>query len=512
MPLLLGIDIGTSGIKLGLVRDDGRLMATATSPYEVSRPKPSWAEMDAEVWVAGIANAIPKACEEAEVQPDEIDAIGFSAMYPVLVPLDSSHQPIHPGILYCDQRSIAQAEALAEKLPEGQFLRITGNVITPGTCSLTSLVWLKEERPDVFSQTSLFAHAAGAVAGQFTGEVVTDWATASLSGLFETCGGYRWSEEICEAVGVPRAKLPRLVSPAERVGELRPDPARALGLRPGIPVAAGAGDTACSTLGLGIVDAGQAGITCVTTDNLTACSDRPTFDRSFANCCHVMRDRWLFIATMSNTGGTLEWFRAQFASAIAGVDIDDYESLFAAAGEVEPGAGGVICLPYLQGERRPIWDPKARALFFGMNGRTTSADLLRSVLEGVAFALRQNLDALESTGFAADEILLTGGTTRSELWSQIRADVLNRPLHRVTDAETTLVGAALLGGVAAGVWETVEDAAEVARRAMSYETVEPSPDDSASYERFYRVYERLYPALREAFGARHEAMAGAWPA
>lgn len=506
MPLLLGIDIGTSGIKLGLVRDDGRLLAAATSLYEVSHPRPSWAEMDAEVWLAGIANAIPKACEKAGVQPGEIDAIGFSAMYPVLVPLDRAHQPIHPGILYCDQRSIAQAEALAEKLPEDKFLRIAGNVITPGTCSLTSLVWLKEERPEVFRETSRFAHAAGAVIGQLTGEVVTDWATASLSGVFETGGGYRWSEEICETAGVPISKLPRLVSPAERVGELKADQARALGLRPGIPVAAGAGDTACSTLGLGIVDAGQACITCGTTDNLTACADRPTFDRAFANCCHVVRDRWLFIATMSNTGGALEWFRTQLASAIEGVDIDDYESLFAAAAEIEPGAGGVICLPYLQGERSPIWDPKARAVFFGMDSRTTSAHLLRAVLEGVAFALRQNLDALESTGFAAEEILLTGGTTRSALWSQIRSDVLNRPLHRVADAETTLVGAALLGGVAAGVWGTVEDAASIARQATSHHVIEPCAKAVASYERLYRVYERLYPALRETFHASHGAM------
>ena len=504
--LLLGIDIGTSGVKLGLVSGAGKLLSAATAQHEVSHPQPGWAEMDPAVWLNGIRAALPAACQKAGVEPSQIDAVGFSAMYPVLVPLDSRLEPIHPGILYCDQRSIAQAEALAERLPRERFLQIAGNVITPGTCSMTSLVWLKEERPEVFRAASHFAHAAGAVAAQLTGRVVTDWSTASLSGLFETCGGYSWSEEICEAVEVPLEKLPLVVPPAARVGGLTTEAAHSLGLRPNTPVAAGAGDTACSALGLGIVDAGQACITCGTTDNLTACSNRPTFDASFANCCHVARDKWLFIATMSNTGGAVEWFRKRFSSALPGGR--DYDSLSDAASRVELGAGGVICLPYWQGERSPVWDPKAKAVFFGLHYGTTPAHLLRAILEGVAFASRQNLDMLESLGAAPRQILLTGGAAKSDLWSQIRADVLSRPLQRVAVGETTLLGAALLAGVAAGVWPDVPGAAAVARQATACETFEPCAARAAEYERFYRIYRTLYPALRQAFHDRHDVMKG----
>ena len=505
--LLLGIDIGTSGIKLGLVDHDARVLATATSPYHVAQPQPGWAEMEPRAWIEGIRAAIPLACDRAGVSPEHIDALGFSAMYPVLVPMGEDLEPLHPGILYCDQRSIAQAETLRQRLPRDRFLALTGNVITPGTCSLTSLVWLREERPEVFRRARYFAHAAGFVAGMLTGRVVTDWVTASLSGVFETGGGYRWSEEICQAAEVPLDRLPELAAPTDCVGALRAEAARELGLRPGIPVAAGAGDTACSALGLGMVQPGEGCVTCGTTDNLTACGDRPTFDPRFANCCHVERDRWLFIATMSNTGAALEWFRTNFASTLADGDGDDYARLFAAAERVPPGAGGVVCLPYWQGERSPVWDPKARAAFLGMGRGTTPAHLLRALLEGVAFALRQNTDAIEELGLAPDHLLLTGGTTKSSVWNQIRADVLGRPLHRVTDAETTLVGAALLAGVAAGLWPTVAEAAAVARCAATYEIVTPSPA-AAEYDRLYPLYAQLYPALRDWLHLRHDLCEG----
>ncbi len=504
-PLLLGIDIGTSGVKLGLVDGEGKLLASATARHVFAHPQPGWAEMDAGLWLDGIAAALPEACDKAGVAPADVDAIGFSAMYPVLVPLDKELAPLHPGILYCDGRSIAQAERLSRAIPPDQFLRIAGNVITPGTCSLTSLVWLKEERPDVFESAAWFAHPPGSVVGQLTGRVVIDWGTASLSGLFDTRHGSRWSQELCDAAGAPMNKLPEIVAPHERVGELQPEAAARFGLRPGIPVAAGAGDTICSTLGLGLVEPGHACITCGTTDNMSALAAQPSFDGRFANCCHAPPGLWIFIATLSNTGAALEWFKRHFAGALPGDG--SYDALFAAAASVGPGAGGVVCLPYLQGERTPVWDPKARAVFMGMGLDTTPAHLLRSMLEGVAFALRQSVEALEEAGFSPKEILLTGGATKSALWNQIKADVLNRPLQRVADAETTLLGAALLGGIAAGVWPGPAEAAACAAKVHTHEPVEPNPKTAETYEQLYSLYTSLYPSLRDVFHRRHEMMA-----
>jgi len=501
--ILLGIDIGTSGVKLGLVDDRGKLLGSATASHDVAHPQPTWAEMDAGLWLDGIADALPRACATAGVDPTQIDAIGFSAMYPVLVPLDANLDPIHPGILYCDQRSIAQVDALSALIPADRFAQIAGNVITPGTCSMTSLAWIKDERPDVFEAARFFAHPPGSVVGKLTGNLVLDCGTASLSGLFDTCRGDRWSQEICDAVGVPMDKLPPVVAPSHRAGELLPDQAERFGLRAGIPVAAGAGDTVCSTLGLGLVEPGQACVTCGTTDNISAVSDRPTFDPCFANCCHAMPGQWIFIPTMSNTGAALEWFKGNFAGAIAGDG--SYDALFAAAAQVEPGADGLIFLPYLQGERSPVWDPKAKGVFFGMSLATTPAHMLRALLEGVAFALKQNLDGLEAAGFVPRELVLTGGSTKSALWNQIKADVLGRSLERVAEGETTLLGAALLGGVAAGVWNSVEAAAAAVRDAAAYETIKPDPDMTARYAPLFDIYTTLYPSLRDAFHARYEA-------
>ncbi len=498
--LLLGIDIGTSSVKLGLVNDRAELLAAASAAHEVDRPRPGWAQMDSDLWLRGVRDALPRACAQAGVDARDIDAVGFSAMFPVLVPLDADLRPLHPAILYCDQRSIPQTERLERDLPAERFERIAGNRLTPGTCSLTSLVWLKEERPGAFDAAAWFALAPGCVAAQWTGRPAADWGSASLSGLMDLAQG-EWSEELCAAAGVPLEKLPPLLAPAERAGALRPDVARALGLRAGIPVAVGSGDTICSAAGLGLTEPGQASVTCGTTDNVSAVADQPSFDPRFANCRHALPGRWIFIATMSNTGAALEWFKAGFAAAVAGDG--SYDALFAAAAQAPPGAGGLICLPYWQGERTPIWDPKARAALVGMSADTDAARVLRAVLEGVAFALRQNLDALQEAGFEPKEILLTGGGSKSAVWNQIRADALGRPLLRAADTEATLLGAALFAGAAAGVWPDLEDALRAAAARRETERIEPRPDEAAAYDRLYPLYERLYPALRDWLHERY---------
>lgn len=493
---LLGIDIGTSAIKLGILRDDGRLVASHSVSNEMQTPHPGWAEMEPEMWWRGMCRGIAEICGKAGIGGTDIKAVSFSALYPAFVPVGKDGRALRPAMLYCDHRSLDQVGRLRDLIPADEFVAITGNAIVPGTCSLSSAVWFMENETDAFERTETFLHANGYVAARLCGERVMDWPNASLSGMFETNGGYAWSGRICETAGIPPERLPRLVNPAEPIGEVARSSASECGLAPGTTVAVGAGDTVCSAIGMGLIRGGQVGVTCGTTDNAALCAGSPRFDPRFANCCHVTRDLWLFIATMSNTGAALEWFLDGFWD-----EKPDYERAFKLAESVPPGSGGVIFLPYLRGERSPIWDSRARGAFVGLTPDTGRAALLRAVLEGVAFAMRQNLDALTDVLDAPiDSITLAGGAAKSRAWNQIKADVTGKPVIPLEFADTSMLGAAMLAGIAGGVFASPHDAVAATEGCRQLkEAVNPDEKTVEIYEQLGMIYESLYPGLRDAF-------------
>ena len=493
-PLLLGIDLGTSATKMGLVAPDGTVVATHAEPNTVESPHPGWMEMRPEDWWAGLCRGIPLLCGEAKVRAESIAGLAFSVLYPALIPLDATGCALRPAFLYSDQRSVKQLEWLQEKIGAGEMFRVCGNGPSVGTCSLTSLLWLKENEAAVFEEARFFAHANSCLAARLTGVVGMDWTNAALTGLFETGSSFAWSARLATAAGIPMEKLPPVLPPYAVLGRVTEEAAAATGLKPGTPVCLGAGDTACSSLGVGIVEQGDICLTCGTTDNLAVCVDAPKFDRRFATSAHVLRDRWLLIGTMSNTGGALEWVAQCLHNGMA------YEPLFEAAASAAPGADGVLFLPYLHGERSPVWDPHARGVFFGLTLRTRRPHLVRAGLEGCAFAVRQNLEiAEEILGRRVPEIKIMGGAARSGLWNTIRANVLQKSLQLVPMRETSLLGAAMIAAVGSGLMKSPMDAVRAMQARTPEEPLRPDPTAQQVYDPLYRSYLRLYPALRDVF-------------
>jgi sugar (pentulose or hexulose) kinase len=564
-PALLGIDVGTSSVKLllyflddacGRRRGETRL---ARAAVKVDHPRPGLSEVDPRRWWRGIRQAAA-ALDLASVR---VLGIGTSALFPALVAMDAQGRALRPAILYCDTRSaaeVAQLERSPLAHPELHHL-LTGNRVRPGTISLSSLLWMRRHELPVFRRTHVFGHVGTFVGRILTGRFAIDATSASLTGLYATASGEAWLRGVCrahrisldkvrledltygayldlmaagkpalrdqiladlppgadrdailaqrvqlpeggwvtvllDAADVDRARLPEVVWPGDRLGSLTAEAAEALGLEAGIPVAAGAGDTACGGLALGLTDETEMAVTCGSTDSLASVRRTAVFSTRTINIAYMDADTWMAIAPMNATGAAVDWFVRTFLGRGRG----RFERFFALAGRAPPGSGGVVFLPYLAGERSPVYDPSAKGVFFGLTAGTGLAEMARAVLEGVAFGHRQILGMADARlGRRVERVVAAGGGTRDPLWRQIRADAADRPYAYADMTEASAFGAALLGGVAAGVLDSWQAAAAEARRAVRLDEVRPAADAWHQIKRNFEVYSSLYDALRHCF-------------
>lgn len=503
MGLLLGTDIGAQSLKVALFDERGTLVALEQIQYSIQRPRPGWAEGNPEIWWESFCRAVRSALEHRDVDSEEIESIGISTMCPSLVALNEQGDPLRPAILYLDQRSLPQARRIQEEIGLDGVFQVTGNRIAPGTYSVTSMLWIKENEPHVFKRTRFFGHGNTFLAHRLTGQFAFDWTNASLTGLFQTGTRRVWSKELCASLRLSDEILPEPVISSTRIGNLSREASRATGLVEGIPVAIGGADTACSALGAGVIDPGQVFETSGTSDVLSFCADQPLFDIRFMNRCHVVPDRWLLMGAMLSPGAALRWFKDQFCSeeeemarklALSPYRIMDLESE-----NSSPGSNGLIFLPYMQGERSPVWNPHARGVFFGLSLETTKADMIRCMLEGAAYGLRQNLGIGEgSLGVAVKEIRIVGGGAKSKAWSQIKADILKRPMILLDQQETAVLGAAMLGGLASGRFKDHKEAAWKTSAHPSREFL-PNPDLGRLYDQMYESYLTLYRRMEDLF-------------
>ncbi|HPD14746.1 MAG TPA: FGGY family carbohydrate kinase [Planctomycetota bacterium] len=492
--LLAGLDIGTSGVKVGVADASGHLLGLGRAAHANDSPRPGWVQCDPERWWQGVIASLHQACAEAKASPADIAAVGVSVLFPCVAPLDADGRALHPALLYCDRRSCAQAEAIAALVPRQEYEATIGNVLTPGTCAATSLLWLCEEAPDAWHRAHSLGFANTAITARLTGEFCTDPTQVALSGLVDIRDPWRWNEALCERLAIAADRLPRVAGADEVIGTVTRTAARETGLNPGTPVVCGCGDVPASALGAGAAEPGTVIYVAGSTDCVAVPTCAPTPDRRWVNSAYIPRGLWLPIGTTTSSGVSVEWFCREL---LGQPGAEGLRSLTELAQQAPPGAGGLLYLPYLQGERTPIWDPKARGSFFGLSTATTRADLARSVLEGTAFALRQVVACLETVlGSPLAEIRSVGGGTRNPLWNQIKADVLGKRLAVLEFQETSALGAALLAAVGAGLCESFAAAARAARAANRVRLIEPHASRTASYDYLFRLFAGLYPATR----------------
>lgn len=507
---LLGIDLGAQSAKVAVVDEQGKIHGLGQIVYDIQHPHPSWAEEDPEIWWQAFLKGLELACQQAHIKKKDIVGIGISNMCPSLVALDKEGNPLRPAILYLDRRSITQSQQILERCGLEQIFQRVGNRIAPGTFSVTSMLWIKENEPHIYQKTHVLGHGNTFLAFRLTENFGIDWTNASFTGIFDTGGRRDWCFDLVEELELNRDKLPPALSSPTVIGKVSSKASQVTGLPAGIPVAMGGADTACSAFGSGITESGQVFETTGTSDVISVCSDQPRFDIRLMNRCHVVPDRWLLMGAMVAPGAAYQWFREQFCryekEMGEKLGISAYELMDLEAKKSPPGAGGVLFLPYLAGERCPIWDPFARGLFFGFSLSSTRGDFIRAILEGTAYGLRQNMEIVEKElGFPVNAFHTVGGGAKSDLWNQIKADTMNKMVHTLNIKETAVLGAALLGGLAAGIYRDYREAVKQAA-ASPLQTYLPNPELYPLYTRFFEIYKALYPDLKERFRELHQAL------
>jgi xylulokinase len=490
----LGIDVGTGGTRAVLVDAEGRVTASATVAHApFASPETGWAEQDPQDWWRAATLAIREVLSKSEIRPDEIKGIGFSGQMHGAVLLDEREQVLRPSIIWCDQRTSRQCLTITEKVGSERLIELTCNPALTGF-TLPKLLWVRELEPEIWRQVRCVLLPKDFVRLQLTGDKATDVADASGTLLFDV-KQRKWSEQMLAAAEIEDSLLPRVYESPEITGVVSSAAAAATGLRAGTPVVAGGGDQAAGAVGMGIVRPGTVSATIGTSGVVFAASDKPALDPKgrVHTFCHAVPGRWHVMGVTQGAGLSLRWFRDQFG---AGPEDgrDPYERLTEEAATVAPGANGLLWTPYLMGERTPHLDPYARAALVGLTASHTRAHVVRAILEGVAFSLRDTFEIFAEMNVPVGEVRLGGGGARSETWRQTQADVYGHVAKTVEAEEGAAYGAALLAGVGAGAWATVDQACDAVVRIKS--ATKPNPEAVRVMEQQYQVFRRVYPALR----------------
>jgi xylulokinase len=468
---LVGLDVGTTGVKALALSPEGHVLARAEQSYDLSTPHPGWAEQDPEDWWRATERALA-------ALGGEPTAIGLSGQMHGLVVLDDRDRVLRPAILWNDQRTEGECVEIEERVGLSRLIQLTGNRALTGFTA-PKLLWLRRHEPTTYARVANVLLPKDYVRLRLTGEHAIDVADASGTLLFDVAER-RWSQEMLEALELDPTWLPRALESPEVSGETSA----------GTPVAAGAGDQAAAALGVGVDRPGPVSVVLGTSGTVFAAL--PTFaadpQARVHAFCHAVPGGWHAMGVMLSAAGSLRWLR----DALGGGS--GYDELTAAAQKWPPGTEGLTFLPYLSGERTPHADPHARAAFAGLTLRHDRGALVRAVLEGVAYGLRDSLELLRELRVDPRAGHVSGGGARSELWLRIIASVLGLPIQRTETDEGSAYGAALLGGVAAGVFRDVHEAVSTCVRLL--DPIEPDPQWTAVYERGYERFRLLYPALR----------------
>jgi xylulokinase len=498
-PYLVGIDIGTTGAKAILSDPTGRIVAQASEEYPTAFPHPNWAEQDPGDWWRATCRIVRRVLGESGIDPKDVAALCVSDQAPSLVALDARGDVLCPALIWMDRRSEAQCAWLRAEVGEARIAAINGGRVDPYFLA-PKLLWLRAEAPDLYARCRYVLQANGYIVHKLCGAACMDSAVGPLTMLFDSARR-DWSAELIAAMGVDPAMLPRVVPCAEIVGRVTAAAAAEAGLAAGTPVLGGMVDGAAAAIEAGLVRAGQAVEMTGQSTVLMIGSDGPYRGLDLFPLGHAVPDLHLVVGAQVASGGALRWFRDQLGEEerreAAALGIDPFELLSRAAESSPPGANRLVFLPYMYGERSPIWDTDARGVLFGLSLATQKADIVRAIMEGAAFGLRHNVEAAQAGGFDLQEIACVGGGARSAVWNQIKADILQRPIVLPSASSGAAMGDAIVAAAGAGIYASVEEA--VARMVQPGATYRPRAEYAALYDELYGVYRRLYPALRAEF-------------
>jgi xylulokinase len=492
---LLGIDIGGTGAKVGVFTLDGHSVGTGYGEYRMISNVPGQAEHDADSWWDATVEAISTAVNG--IDAGKIRAVGVGCTNG-LIAVDRQGAPLRSAIMLWDQRALPEVDRIRQVLDAEQVFSICGNPVAPGAYSLPTILWLKHQDPENFAAAHKLMVPGGYIVARLTGEFTIDYSRACTTLLFDI-QKMQWHEPFLEALEIPPEKLPSPMPSEAVAGQVTEAVARLTGLKAGTPVLAGCMDTLGASIGSGVMEPGECFVIMGTAARVSSPLGSPQFDDRFMNCTHALPDRWLSIGAINGVGSSLRWVRDTFGHSeqtvadLTGRDV--YDILVEEAVYSPPGSKGLIFLPYISGERTPIWNPYARAVMFGLTLGHNRSDFMRSILEGASYAIRHVIEILEKdSGLKIEKIRIGGAAATNGVWNRIIADILGKTVVNLTEVHTEVLGAAVLAGVGIGAYPDYDTALSQVV-AVDSQFI-PDPAAHAAYNQIFPLYKELYPDVK----------------
>lgn len=495
-PYLLGIDIGTSACKVAVFDRMGHVITAAAGDYPVYYPRPGWAEQNPEEWWRAVCGAVKQVLKTGDIEPGEIAGVGIDGQSWSAIPVDRDGNVLANTPIWMDTRAGDICRALSEKVGADEIFQLCGNSLQP-SYTTAKILWYQQNLPEVYARIHKILQSNSYIAYQLTGVMTQDISQGYGLHCFDMRTG-TWDEKMCEKLGIPPEFLPDIYPCHQVIGTVTGKAASECGLCVGTPVIAGGLDAACGALGAGVLRPGETQEQGGQAGGMSICTDTYCADSRLILSYHVVPGRWLLQGGTTGGGGVMRWMEQQFG---------DYEraegkrlgksslELFnEMAARIAPGSDGVVFLPYMSGERSPIWDPDAKGMFYGLDFGKTKAHFIRAAMEGVAYSLRHNLEVAGEAGADVDVLRAMGGSANSLLWTQIKADITGKKIVVPSSDTATTLGAAILAGVGVGMYGSFEEAVKLTVTVKRFH--EPNPEHAAVYGENYRIYRELYEKLK----------------
>ena len=501
MICLLGVDLGTSGTKTVLFDAEGREVASRSVEYPLYQPQNGWAEQDPRDWWNAAVSTIRGVLEKSGVNPGDVKGLGISGQMHGLVLLDENGEPLGRSLLWCDGRTQRECDEITQAVGEKRLIEIAANPALTGFTA-GKILWVRRHQPELFARARHALLPKDYVRYRLTGVLAQEISDASGTNLLDV-PARRWSKEIMDKLGLSLSLLPPLVESCEAAGAITPEAAELTGLRAGTVVAGGAGDNMAAAIGTGVAESGRAFTTIGTSGVVFAHTSKVTIDKlgRVHTCCAAVPGCWHVMGVTQGAGLSLKWFRDNFCNAeketAKMMGVDAYYLMDKEADTVPIGANRLLYLPYLMGERTPHLDPDARGIFFGLSAMHEKKDLLRAVMEGVSYSLRDCVEVFRQMDVNVSDMMACGGGGSSPLWRQMLADLYACPVKTASSKEGPALGVAILAGVGAGIYSSVPEACSAVIKTDKIQ--QPIAENVPKYEECYKLYTEIYPALKASY-------------
>jgi xylulokinase len=506
MQYFMGIDVGTTGVKTLLINRQGKVTASSTAEYPLDTPRPGWAEQSPADWWVATQKSICNVIKKSKLTGKDIKGIGLTGQMHGAVFMDKNNKVIHPAILWCDQRTAEECEEITEKAGKEKIHDITSNPVLTGF-QAPKIIWLRKNRPEIYNKVTHILLPKDYIRFCLTGEFATDVSDASGTSLFDV-KQRKWSKELLKILEIPESFLPQSYESTEITGKISEKVSDTTGLEKETPVVAGGGDQAAGAVGNGIVEEGLVSVSLGTSGVVFAHSEKIMADKKgrLHTFCHAVPGKWHLMGVMLSAGGSFRWLRDTLCrEEIKEAEksaTDPYTVMTAKAKTVPAGSEGLLFLPYLSGERCPYPDPNARGVFFGLSLKHSKQHIIRAVMEGVTFGLKDSLEIMNKMGLKSDKIRISGGGGKSNLWCQMISDIFNKKTVRLNSEEGPSYGAAILAGVGIKYYQDVNSACR--KLLKETELFKPKEKNVKIYKDAYKLYGNLYPALKKNFDTMAE--------